>query len=315
MALFLGRRMALAAKVEAAEGTAETLAGSDGDILVYEPRFTPDIDQFDRKPVASDLSKYSSVTGLRKGKLTFKAELKGSGTAGTAPKIGKLLRACGMGETVVAVTSVTYAPISVAIPTLTLNLYDLPESGNTLRWQMLGASGTWRFAGKVGEIVLIEFEFMGVFVALTDQSALTLSGIETTSPERLTNISFTMQTFAAKISALAIDMGNEIVPRLDVNKTAGIFSYKIKDRRPTLSFDPEKELVATHDFMGKLLASTEGALSVVLGASAGNILTLTAPKAQYQRINDTERDGVGIFAVDCQLNRSSVNDEISLAWT
>ncbi|MCK7495178.1 MAG: hypothetical protein MZW92_31855 [Comamonadaceae bacterium] len=42
--------------------------------------------------------------------LTFDVEIKGSGAAGTAPELGVLLKGCGFGETVVAVTSVTYAP-------------------------------------------------------------------------------------------------------------------------------------------------------------------------------------------------------------
>jgi len=41
--------------------------------------------------------------------LSFKVPLVGSGVAGTAPKWGPTIKACGFSETVVAVTSVTYA--------------------------------------------------------------------------------------------------------------------------------------------------------------------------------------------------------------
>lgn len=315
MAIFLGRRLLLASKVEATEGTAETLAGADANLLVYDPKFEPDIDQFDRNPVANDLSKYAAIPGARKGKLSFKAELKGSGTAGTAPAIGKPLKACGFGETVVAVTSVTYAPISVAIPTLTLNLYSLPESGNTIRAQLLGARGTVKFSAKVGEPILLEFEFMGVYVAITDQAALTASGIETTPPLPFLSAAFSIQSLIAKISGCAYDVGNVLSPRWDVSKAAGLFSYAITGRKPSLSFDTEKELVITHDFYGKLLAGTEGALSMALTGAAGNITTITAPKVQYLKIAEGERDGLGIYTVDCQLNRSSGNDEISIVFT
>lgn len=315
MAIFLGRRMLLASKVESVEGTAETLAGADANLLIYDPKFEADIDQFDRNPVANDLSKYAAIPGLRKGKLSFKAELKGSGTAGTAPAIGKLLKACGFGETTVAVTSVTYAPISVAISTLTMALYSLPESGNTIRAQMFGARGTVKFSAKAGEPVMLEFDFMGVYSGVTDQSALTASGIETTLPMPFTATAFSVQTLAAKISSLAFDMGNVVTPRHSVITTPGIFSYAITGRKPSLSFDSEKELVATHDFYGKLLAGTEGSLSVALTGSAGNICTITAPKVQYLKIAEAERDGLGVYQVDCQLNRSSGNDEISIAFT
>lgn len=39
-------------------------------------------------------------------KLAFRVEAKGSGTKGTAPPFGPLLRACGMAEMIVATTSV-----------------------------------------------------------------------------------------------------------------------------------------------------------------------------------------------------------------
>jgi hypothetical protein len=44
--------------------------------------------------------------------ITFDVELSGSGTAGTAPAFGPLLKAAGLSETVVAITSVTYAGVS-----------------------------------------------------------------------------------------------------------------------------------------------------------------------------------------------------------
>ena len=47
-------------------------------------------------------------------------ELAGSGTAGTAPRYGALLQACGLSETIVASTSVTYAPVSSAFSSATI---------------------------------------------------------------------------------------------------------------------------------------------------------------------------------------------------
>lgn len=315
MAIFLGRRMLLAAKIEATEGTAETPAGADANMLVFDPKFDPDIDQFDRQPVAADLSKYASIPGARKGRLTFKAEVKGSGTAGTAPAIGKLLRACGMSETIVAVTSATYKPASVSLPTITFVLQSLPETGNAIQVKLFGAAGTWRCSGRAGEPIMLEFTFSGVYSAVTDVTELVASGVETTLPIVLTNAAFTVQALSAKISGLSMDLGNTIVPRWDVSKTPGIFSYKISGRRPTMQFDSEKELVATHDFYGKILAGTLDTMSVALTGSAGNITTITAPKVQYLKLSEGERDGLAIYTVDCGLNRSVGNDDLSIAFT
>jgi len=315
MAEFLERRMILGSKVESAEGTANAPLAADCNLLVEDVKFEPDIDQTDRNPISSTLSPYASIAGMRKARISFKVELKGSGTAGTAPAIGKLLKACGFSETVVAVTSVTYNPLSVGIDSLTIDVYSVPASGNQIRERMVGARGTFKINAKSGQQVYLEFTFQGAYVATADAAGLTPSGLETTLPPAFLSTSFTMHTYAHKVSSFNIDLGNSLAPRQDITLSSGLLSYLITNRKPTFSFDPEKELVATHDYYGKMLANTEGALSVAVGATAGNICTITAPKAQYTKVTPGGRDGLGIFTVDGRFNRSSGNDELVLAFT
>lgn len=316
MAKFLQRRMVLAAKIEAVEGTPETLAGADANLLIYDVSFEPGIDQFEREPVAGDLSPYGPIAGKRRGVLRFKAELKGSGAAGTAPAFGKLLKACGGSETIVASTSVTYAPLTLAVPTLTLGVYSLPESGNNIKEFISGAQGTWRFSAKVGEPVMLEFAFTGCYEPTVDIAAITPSGLETTKPIALLATNFTCHGFAThKISTFTLDAGNDVQLREDINEAGGYFSAYIASRKPVFAFDPEKELVATHDYYGKMLANTEASFSLALTGSAGNITTISAPKSQYIQVRPGARNGLQIYQIDGRLNRSSGNDEWSLAFT
>jgi hypothetical protein len=316
MAEFLERRMVLGSKVESSEGTANAPVGADCNLLVEDVKFEADIDQFDRKPLSADLSPYASIAGMRKARLTCKIELKGSGTAGTAPAIGKLLKACGMSETLVAVTSATYAPLTLAVPTLTIDLFSVPASGNNIRERMVGARGTYRISAKVGQPVYLEFTFQGAYAPVTDQSALTPSGLETILPQAFLSTAFSMHALTThKVSMFNIDMGNSLAHRTDISLASGVLSCLIIDRKPTFSFDPEKELVTTHDYYGKMLSNNEGALSVVVGATAGNICTITAPKCQYTKVTPGSRDGIGIFNIDGKMNRSSGNDELVLAFT
>ena len=315
MAEFLERRMILGSKVETTEGTANAPLAADCNLLVEDVKFEPDIDQTERQPVSSSLSPYPSIAGMRKARITFKVELKGSGTAGTAPAIGKLIKACGFSETTVAVTSVTYNPLSVGIDSLTIDVYSVPASGNQIRERLVGARGTFKIAAKSGQQVYLEFTFQGAYVATADAAGLTPSGLETTLPPAFLSTSFTMHTYAHKVSSFNIDLGNSLAPRQDITLASGLLSYLITNRKPTFSFDPEKELVATHDYYGKMLSNNEGALSVAIGSTGGNICTITAPKAQYTKVMPNGRDGLGIFAVDGRFNRSSSNDELVLAFT
>lgn len=316
MAVFLERRMLLAIKLEAVEGTYGEPAGSDANLLVYDVKFDADIASFSRKPMISDLSGYSAIMGTRKAKVSFKVELKGSGVAGTAPALGKLLKvAGGMGETVVAATSVTYAPVSVGFSSASIALYTVPESGNQIVAKIRGARGNVKWTPKAGEPVMLEFELEGVYQGVADAAGLTASGLETTKPQPFLNTSFSLQGTSLKVSNFGIDMGIKTALREDIAQAEGFFSSIIVDREPTFSCDPEKELVATHDFYGKLVAGTEGAISCVIGATAGNIVTITAPKAQYVTVKEASRNGIAIYQVDGKLNRSAGNDEISIAFT
>ena len=310
-------RMMLAAKLESTEGTVNAPAGSDADNLIYDVSgWDPDIAQFLRKPLANDQSPYSSIPGTRKAAITFKVEVKGSGAAGTAPKIGKLIKLAGYGETVVGGTSVTYDPISVAIPTATLDFYTLPESGNALRFRIKGARvSACQVVGKVGEAVLIQMTVSGVYDSVADATQLTASGLETTLPPALLSAAFAVHSYAHKIAGFTIDEGIRGVYREDINLAAGVLSYLITGREPKLTFDPEQELVATHDYYGILLAGTLSTLTVAIGATAGNICTITGPKVQYLSVKPGKRGELAIFTVDAALRRSAGNDHLKFAFT
>ena len=322
MAEFLERRMVLAAQAEGTEGTAETdLTGADANLLAYDVKFQADIAQFERKPISATLSPFSSISGTRKATLSFKVELKSApaGTPavpGTAPALGKYLKACGFDEATVASTSVTYTPKTTEVDSLTIEIYSVPGSGNNIRAKMCGARGTCKLSMKVGEPVMLEFTFSGAYVGVSDVVGITASGLETTLPQPFMNTSFSMHGFSGhKISGLNIDLGNTVAMRQDINAASGFLSALITDKSPTFSFDPEKELVATHDYYGKMLSNTLGAMSVTIGATAGNICTITAPKAQYVKVAEGNRDGISIYTVDGKFTRNSGNDELVFAFT
>lgn len=310
-------RMMLAVKLESTEGTVNAPIGSDANILAFDVAgWDPDLAQFMRRPIANDFSPYASIPGGRKASLTFKVELKGSGTAGTAPAIGKLIKMAGYGETVVAVTSVTYDPISVVIPTATADFFTLPESGNALRFRIKGARlSALQVIGKNGDAVMLQCTLAGVYDSVADATQLTASGLETTLPPALLSAAFAIQGYSAKVSGFTIDEGLRGVYREDISLAAGYLSYAITGRDPKLTCDPEQELVATHDFYGILLAGTLSTLSVVVGAAAGNICTITGPKLQYTSVKPGRRGELAIFNLEGALRRNSGNDHLKFAFT
>jgi hypothetical protein len=91
--------------------------------------------------------------------------------------------------------------------------------------------------------------------------------------------------------------------------------FMISGRDPVGSCDPEMDSIANHPFMANLLAGTEAQSSIVIGATAGNIVTITLPKTQYMDIGYGDRDGILTGELALQFNQNAGDDWISIAMT
>ena len=87
----------------------------------------------------------------------------GSGTAGTAPRYGSALKACGLSETVASGTSVTYEPISANFSSVTIH-YNV----DGVRHIVTGCRGNVALSAEVGAIPTLDFTFTGIYNAPTD---------------------------------------------------------------------------------------------------------------------------------------------------
>ena len=305
----LERKSQIAIAEEAEEGTAEDLSAADA-ILHMNPSYSPDTPMNGRPVAGNSMSPYARIPGKRSMTIEFDVELKGSGTAGTAPEFGTALKCCGCSETIVADTSVTYEPASESIPSATVGLY---MDGVLVK--IWGARGNVSLAVTTGGIAVLHFRFVGADFSVTDVAMLSGVSYDATKPPVFLDASFSIHDYAAKIGSLNIDMNNVLTLREDPSQASGHFSTLITDRGPMMSIDPETVKVAQADFFGDLRAGAEGAVSMSLGASAGNIATITGPKVQYATISPGSRNGLRSLGIDCAMNRSSGDDELSIALT
>jgi hypothetical protein len=214
----------------------------------------------------------------------------------------------------VASTSVTYAPTSALsnIPTLSMALYK-----DGLRKALKGARGNVKYSAKGGEPGMFEFEFVGVYDGVTDVALPTPSGVETTVPPSLLSAVFSVAGFQAFVSQIAWDMSNTLEPRGDINQASGFISTLLTKREPKGSFDPEDELVATHDFYGRWLGGTTGTLTWRHPGAAGNIATFNVPACQYMKHTEADRNGIAILNADFLMPRNTTagDDELTYVLT
>ena len=183
------------------------------------------------------------------------------------------------------------------VPSLTMATY---EDG--VKKVLKGARGKAKFNFKVGEPVVVEFDFSGAYLNTQDASLLSSIGHESTKPPVFLNAYLWIDNLQAKLSELEIDWANVLGVRDDVNEQAGIFSYVISDRKPAGALNPEMVSVSSHDFFGKWFNGDEMILNFQVGDVLGNKFWFYAPKVQYSKVADEDREGIATARASFSLN-------------
>ena len=300
----------IAAKIESVEGVAEALANTDAFLAFPGGEPDPKIDAYERNPYRETLSPLPSVMGRRSGKLPIVIELAGSGTPGTAPAWGKLMKGCAFGETLVGGTSAAYAPASSAIPSLTLAAY----LDGTIH-KLWGCRGNVKLSLEVGKPGLLHFDFQGADWSQADGALL--AGVSYTSivgPAFL-GATFTIDGAAFWVEKVEFDIGNQIVLRTDPNSASGHKSALITGRKGKITLDPEMVLASTKDIWTMWRNGSQVALSAVLGSTPGNIFNIGLPKFQIQDVKFGNRTGLRTTPITALMALNAGDDEMIITGT
>lgn len=313
------KRRVVAAKFEVTEGTAETVGSADGGILVIDPKFDVDIKMNERPVARATLGTMAAISGARSAKLTFKTEVKGSGTtysvnSTTKPAISKYLEACSFlatfGSGTVAAwcfTPTSGTGASLYIPSLTMALW---EDG--VKKQIRGARGNVSFDGKVGEPIYANFDFLGVLDTITDEANPSPT-YESTIPPVLLSANSSIGDFAAVSGGFTIESGNALALRDSINSVDGFLSTIVTARKMSGTFSPEMTTVAIKDWFGVWKASTAQSLIIGnIGTGAGNVLKFVMPKLRFKKVGDSDRNGIAIADLSFDLEETSADDEMTL---
>lgn len=307
----LKTRSVVLAKIETTYNTDSVPTGAANAILVENLSHSFEGARMaERSAVRGSLAPLKSLFAGSLLSVSFDVEIKGSGTAGTAPELGVLLRACGFAETVVASTSVTYKPASSGHESLTLYLY---EDG--LRYIVTGCRGTVTSSLQTAAVGKFSFTFTGHFSGPSDVAVATPT-YKAAVPPVLINVPFSIDSYSAVISKLDFDMGLALAKPDNIAATDGYGQIQITGRAVTGSIDPEATLVATYDWVAKWKSAASYALTTgTIGSTAGNRYTVSMPAVVYSEISNGDRDGIITREVKLQAVESSGDDEISIAFT
>lgn len=314
--MFRSNQKVLLVKEESVIGTDSVPVVADNAIQAANIKVSYKGDLLERNIQTSTLSPTAPVIGKRSVEVTFECELKGSGTAGTAGKLGDLLEACGFAETVSAGSSVTYTPHSGVMKTVTIYVYDMPDTGSARLHKITGAVGNMKLNLEAGAFGKVEFSFQGNYNAVADVAPATAPTYEATLPPIVQSSSFTLNGVTSLVvQAVQLDTGNGIIARDDISSANGVKAFMISTRKAQGTFSPEAVTIATYDFWGDWIAATARALSVVVGSVAGNICTITAPKVTIDQITEADRNAITTDELPFRCSANAGNDELQLKFT
>lgn len=300
-------------KTESSYGTDPTPATSANEILVRNVQMRSEgLRMNDRGAVRAGLGKLQAIYGGMLKRITFEVEVKGSGTAGTAPEIGPLLEACGLEETVVGATSVTYNPENGTHESGTIYWY---EGGRKLHI-LTGCRGTFSLRIRAGGIVVIAFEFVGHYTQATDQTQPTPT-YNSTVPKAAVGMAVAINGVTA-ITAQSLEwtLNNSLSLRESLSAADGYAEILIGDRdiSGVLTLESELDSVLDLDVLqtaGTKFATTSGTLG-----SAGNIIAVTTPSSStyVKEADPGESNGIRTRTVNMGID-DAVASNFAIAFT
>lgn len=311
----LTRRTVIAAIREATYGTDPAMSGSNA-LYAYDVDVDFKGEVLERDIMRDTLSRVAHVVGMKECSLTFKIEMKGVGLTGTVPlpsELCLLLSGCGFDTGVNTGTTLVQSLVSdeAAMNSLSFKVF---KDGNYHK--ILGARGKPKFNLEAGKYGVAEFEFQGLYDPVAAGTVLDHAGAPTGIPPIVYNSSFQIAGYSPVCSKAEIDIANEIARRDSLNATYGVHSFRITARKPTMSFDADAVLEATHGFWTKWAAATVGTWSINFGSVAGSYIKIAGYYAP-ETVKYGDQDGVSKYDVKAALVSSDINssnDELVITY-
>jgi hypothetical protein len=304
----------IAAAVQSALGTDAAPTGAANAILVSDMSLTPlDAQNIDRALVRGFFGGSEQLVGPGSVKLSYSVELAGSGTAGTAPPIGKLLQGCAVGEGNLSTPARTeYTPVSTGLKALTQYYYD-----DGVLHKLLDSMGDVTITAKVGERPLAKFDWIGLDGGV---SAANDTGTFTPwkKPVAMTKANVVDITLGATYNSGALTGGTvypstglELKLGNQVGFTALLSSetVDITDRESTGSLELDLTAAQEVALMGNVKTNTTQSLAITIGTTTGNKIIIFAPAVQLINPKKVEKNGKRLIGFDLRYLPVNGNDE------
>lgn len=305
----LTRKRAVLAKIETTYGTDPTPTGVANAILVKNLTITPlAANMVSRDLVRAYIGGFDQLVANQHVECAFEVEMVGSGSLGTAPAYGPLLRACGMSETITASTKVEYAPISTGFESITL-YYNV----DGVLHKITGARGSVQLAMATGQIPTFKFTFTGIYNAPTDTAlpSTTLTGFKT--PLAVNNTNTGAFSFFGVSTLVLSDFNLNVGNAIDFRNLVGAQYAQLTDRQSSGDLTIEGVPMATFNAFTTALGTSYGAISITHGTVSGYKVQIDVSNADIGNPTYEDQNGVNMLKVPFfAIPSSAGNDEFKI---
>jgi hypothetical protein len=240
----------------------------------------------------------------------WQTEMMGTGTLGTPPNYGKILRACGFAEVIDAGVDVQYSPISANYESVAA-YYD--RDGERQRSFGCRADGGLEFVA--GQIPKFNFTLTGFYQRPIASALVTPTYTPNIAPypvNKQNTPTCTLDAYDLILQSLTINFGNN-VPHLNL---PGREEVLITDRQMTGSLTVLAPLISDKDLYA-LVESHQGvttsAFQLIHGPTP-NIVQLDAPAMQLTGIQEVDIEGEQGYQMPFILTPSTEDDELLITF-
>jgi hypothetical protein len=270
------------------------------------------VDQLDRKLDLPSRGRRKSANTNRRTSFSYELELAGSGAPGTAAPFMEHLEACGMAAPALTATSKAeqkFAAAGAALSSATVHHWTGGE-----RVRARGSRGNFSLDFTAGQYPFAKLDFMGLLPALPADAVDTTAVGAAPDYSRwrepvevnTDNTDFTLDGFALILKSLTLDVGGDVKPR----NLVGANYIQRGDHAITGTIVGEAPDLAAKNYYSKLDAGAEGALQLIHGIVAGNIIQLDGAYAQITKIARTEEDDKLMLSISYALNIRNGQDDL-----
>lgn len=303
------RRLAMLLKLEATPGVDAVPLAADA-VILSNVTFTPMTgDRISRDRLLPYMGNQGVILAGIYGRIEGDLELAGSGTPGTPPKFSSLLRAANFAETVTAGTKVEYTIVEDGAESATA--YFISDKVQHI---FVGAKANIAPSFVTKNYAKARVTIVGMLGTITDlgvMPAVSDTGWGTPVHVSKANTTVSLHGWNTVAESISLDLGNTLTPRFLI----GDEKVLVSNRNATGTAVVEAKALSEINWFAKSLSKEGGALSIVHGTQAGNILTITAPKVQIGEPSQGQTDGILNYSLPLDLVPVNGRDELKLAFT